>query len=41
MEKLFEIFAQLTKVRLPYFIEKFINKELSDEYEYRDRKSVV
>ena len=34
MEKLFEIFAQLTKVRLPYFIEKFINKELSDEYEY-------
>ena len=34
MEKLFEIFDQITRVKLPSFIEKFINKELPEDYEY-------
>ena len=35
MEKLFDIFDQITKVKLPSFIEKFINKELPEEFEYK------
>ena len=34
MDKLFNIFDQITKVRLPSFIEKLINKELPEDYEY-------
>ena len=34
MEKLFIIFEQITKVKLPSFIEKYINKELHEDYEY-------
>ena len=34
IEKLFEIFDQITRVKLPSFIEKFINKELPEDYEY-------
>ena len=33
-EKLFSIFKELTKVRFPSFIEKFINNELPSDYEY-------
>ena len=32
--KLFNIFDHITKVRLPNFIEKYINKELPEDYEY-------
>ena len=34
IEKLFEIFEQITRVKLPPFIEKYINKELPEDYEY-------
>ena len=34
MDKLFEIFNHITKVRLPSFIEKFIKGELPEDYEY-------
>ena len=34
MGKLFNIFDHITKVRLPNFIEKYINKELPEDYEY-------
>ena len=34
MEKLFEIFRNLTKIKLPNFIEKLINNELPSDYEY-------
>ena len=34
MEKLFNIFEHITKVKLPSFIEKYINKELQSDYEY-------
>ena len=34
MENLFNIFDHITKVILPSFIEKFINKELPPDYEY-------
>ena len=34
MEKIYDIFEQITKVRLPTFIEKLINKELPEDYEY-------
>ena len=34
MEKLFEIFDNITKVTLPPFIVKFINGELASDYEY-------
>ena len=34
MENLFIIFEHITKVRLPSFIEKYINKELPSDYEY-------
>jgi hypothetical protein len=34
MEKLFEIFNNITKVTLPPFISKFINGELASDYEY-------
>ena len=34
MEKLFNIFEHITKVRLPNFIEQFINKQLPENYEY-------
>ena len=34
MENLFKIFGHITKVNLPSFIEKFINNELPEDYEY-------
>ena len=34
IEKLVNLFLNITNVRLPSFIEKLINKELSEEYEY-------
>jgi len=34
MEQLFPIFDNITKVRLPSFIEKFINGEIPEDYEY-------
>ena len=34
MDKLFNIFDQITKVKLPSFIEKLVNKELPENYEY-------
>ena len=34
MDKLFEIFNHITKVRLPSFIEKYIKGELPEDYEY-------
>ena len=34
-EKLFNIFEHITKVRLPSFIEKFINNELPEDYKYK------
>jgi len=34
VEKLFNIFDHLTKVKLPPFIEKFIKNELPSNYEY-------
>ena len=34
MDKLFDIFDHITKVRLPSFIEKYINGELPENYEY-------
>ena len=34
MENLFKIFGHMTKVNLPSFIEKFINNELPEDYQY-------
>jgi len=34
MEQLLQIFDNITKVRLPTFIEKYINGELPEDYEY-------
>ena len=34
MDKLFDIFSQITKVTLPSFIEKLINDELPSDYKY-------
>ena len=34
MNNLFDIFIHLTKARLPSFIEKFINNELPEDFEY-------
>ena len=34
MEKLFKIFDNMTKVKLPSFLEKYINEELPEDYEY-------
>ena len=34
MDDLFKIFGHITKVNLPSFIEKYINSELPEDYEY-------
>ena len=34
MNNLFDIFIHLTKARLPSFIEKFVNNELPEDFEY-------
>lgn len=34
IEELFKIYEEITKVELPTFIQKFINDELDEHYEY-------